>query len=143
MAGLLGSSWDEYLPPDLDEKAFGDLSRNMQYQPLNWDRLIKAGAIRITQPGSGTGPEPKITDDPEQWSLVSLQNDKSRDSYTMKWPTKPESYESAMKILNQSNDMLYDGKYRQILWSAKQLGLSPQEVFMKKRREEGGLLGGG
>lgn len=143
MAGLLSSSWDEYLPPDLDEKAFGDLSRNMQYQPLNWDRLIKSGAIRITQPGSGTGPEPTITPDPELWSLVSLQNDRAKNSYTTKWPDKPESVETALKTLSGADNMLYDGKYRQILWSAKQLGLSPQEVFMKKRREEGGLLGGG
>jgi len=141
MAGLLGGDWDEYIPPNLDDEAFGDLSRKLPYQPLNWDRLINSGAIRITQPGSGTGPEPKITNDPEQWSLVSLQNDKVKDSYTTKWPTKPEAYDSALKTLGQSNDMLYDGKYRQILWSAKQLGLSPQEVFMKKRREDSGLLG--
>lgn len=142
MAGLLSSEWDQYLPADLPEEAFGDLSRRMQYQPLNIQKLIDAGAIRITQPGSGTGPEPLITNDPNQWSLVSLHNDRAKDSYTAKWPTKPEAVENALSALQKNNDFLYDGKYRQILWSARELGLKPQDVFMKKRREGAGLLGG-
>ena len=142
MAGLLGSDWDQYLPADLPDEAFGDLSRRMQYQPLNIQKLIDVGAIRITQPGSGTGPEPEISNDPQKWSLVSLYNDRAKDSYTPKWPTKPEAVDSALSALQKNNDFLYDGKYRQILWSARELGMKPQDVFMKKKRDPAGLLGG-
>jgi hypothetical protein len=143
MSGLLSSGWDQYIPADLPDEAFGDLSRRMQYQPLNFKKLIDAGAIRITQPGSGTGPEPTVTDDPNLWSLVSLHNDRAKNSYTPKWPTKPEAVDTALSELQKNNDFLYDGKYRQILWSARELGLKPEDVFLKKRRDDAGLLGGG
>jgi len=134
MAGLLADEWEKYLPPDLPETAYSDLSKKISYQPMNFQRLLDAGAIRITQP-SGTNEE--------GFSLVSKWNDSFKDSATKAWEDKPEAYKAAINALTKNNDFLYDGKYRQILWSAKQLGLSPQEVFMKKRREEGGLLGGG
>ena len=133
MAGLLGSDWDQYLPADLQDEAFGDLSRRMQYQPMDFRKLLDAGAIRITQP-SGT--------DEEGFSLVSKWNDRLDDSATRKWADKPEIYKTALNAFKENNDFLYDGKYRQILWSAKELGLKPQDVFMKKRRDDAGLLGG-
>jgi len=139
MAGLLANSWDQYLPPDTAEKAYADLSQKMQYQPMNWQRLIDAGAIRITQPGSGTGDEPIITPDPNQFSIVSLYND--RGSPTKNWPNKPESYQLAIEALGKPGP-LYDGKYRQILWSARELGLKPEDVFVQQPARPVGLLGG-
>ena len=124
------SEWDRYLPRDLPDSAYGDLQHNLKYLPLNIKRLLDAGAIRITQPGSGVAPGNAInSSDPEKWSLVTAHNDRDSDSYTRGWASKPESYESAIKILNNPG-ALYDGKYRQILWSARNLGLRPDEVFM-------------
>jgi hypothetical protein len=140
MAGLLSNPWDQYLSPDTQESAYSDLSQNMQYEPINWQRLIDSGAVRITQPGSGTGPEPIITPDPSQFSVVSMHNDQGN-SYTRNWPNKPESYPQAIEDLAKPG-LLYDGKYRQILWSARELGLNPQDVFMQKSAAPAGLLGG-
>jgi hypothetical protein len=138
--GFLSDPWAQYLPSDLKPEAFSDMARSMEMRALNYPVLLDSGAIRITQPGSGTGPEPIINKDPEQWSLVTKHNDMQKDSYTTKWPDKPEAYENAFKMLN-SPDSLYNGKYRQILWSAQQLGLSPEQVFMPQQTQPYGLLG--
>jgi hypothetical protein len=140
MPGLLDDPWEQHLPSDLKPEAFSDMDRTMKMQPLNYQKLLDAGAIRITQPGSGTGPEPIINNDPSQWSLVSRHNDLQPNSYTTGWPDKPEAYKNAFEALNDPN-ALYNGKYRQILWSAKQAGLHPDEIFMpKKKPSMGGLL---
>ncbi len=142
MDGLLANPWDQYLPANTPESAYSDLAQTMQYQPMNWQKLIDTGAIRITQPGSGTGPEPNITSDPSLFSLVSLHNDQG-DSYTRGWPNKPEAYQNAINMLNTPGPgLLYDGKYRQILWSARELGLRPEDVFMQQMTQPAGLLGG-
>lgn len=80
-----------------------------------------------------------MTNDPKQWSLVTKHNDVQENSYTKAWPDKPESYENAISALN-SPGALYDGKYRQILWSAQNAGLKPNDIFLK-RRMPSGLLG--
>jgi len=141
MEGFLSDPWSQYIQPNVGQDYYSDMARNMEYLPLNYKALLDAGAIRITQPGSGTGPEPIISKDPEQWSLVTKYNDAQKNSYTPKWPDKPEAYENAFNMLSSSNDALYNGKYRQILWSARELGLTPDQVFMQRDNRPSGLLG--
>jgi len=88
--------------------------------------------VRITQPGDGRGGY-EVTPEPWNYSLVTAYNDQSPDSYTRNWPSKPEAYEDAAQSINKPG-ALYDGKYRQILWSAQQAGLSPEDVFLRKKR---------
>lgn len=138
--GLVESSkndedpWEKYLSKDVPETAYSDLTIG-SYKPINFKKLIEAGVVRITQPGSGTGPDPIINDDPKDWSLVTKYNDEYKDSYTQKWPTKPEAYEDAIASLNAPGS-LYDGKYNQIIWSARKAGLKPEDVFLEKSTGE-------
>jgi hypothetical protein len=144
-AAPTSSEWDRYLPRDLPDSAYGDLQQNLKYLPLNYPFLLNKGAIRITQPGSGDENNPHAinSSDPEKWSLVSAYNDLYPNSPTRGWASKPESYESAIKILNNPGG-LYDGKYRQILQSARDLGLRPDEVFMPEKKTRGrGYADGG
>jgi soluble lytic murein transglycosylase-like protein len=131
-AGNVGhaSEWDRYLPRDLPDSAFNSAEQNPENRHLNYQYLLDKGAIRITQPGSGKGPDPINSSDPNQWSLVSALNDQSSDPYTLRWASKPESYKPAIEFLSRTP--IHDGKYRQILWSARNLGLRPDEVFMPK-----------
>jgi len=124
-------SWDNYIADDMPKESFSDLSKNQEYLPLNVQRLLDAGAIRVTDP-SGNPSE-------EGFSLVSRWNDVFPESETPKWANRPDAYSSAINALNKPGP-LYDGKYRQILWSAKQLGLSPEDVFLDKPKkyQEGG-----
>jgi hypothetical protein len=119
--GQRRSDWNRYLPEDLPQSAYSDLQNNMTARPLNVRRLIDAGAMRITDPaGDASG---------EGFSVVSRWNDVFPESATPRWANRPDAYSSAIEVLSQPNS-LHNGKYRQILQSARELGLSPDEVFL-------------
>jgi hypothetical protein len=129
--GRVNSDWSQYLPEDMPESAYID-HRNTMTRPLNVRRLIDVGAIRITDPaGDPSG---------EGFSVVSRWNDVSPESATPRWADRPSARSSAINALSQPGS-LFDGKYRQILQSARELGLSLDEVFLPEResRAEGGL----
>lgn len=109
--------------------AFDDLRQSIQYRPLNARALLDAGVIRVTDPSGNP--------DGEGFSLVTQLNDMAPNSATPQWANRPQMYETAMQALNQPGP-LYDGKYRQVLWSAMQRGMSPADVFLQTT---GGLLG--
>lgn len=123
-----GGAAEAQRPPDayFDDLAVGT------YPPLNFENLIKSGAARITQPGDGRGGH-TASDDPEQWSLVSHANDTSPDSVTRSWPDKSASYENAARVLNEPG-ALYDGKYRQLVWSARQRGMTDKDIYVPSER---------
>ena len=111
-----------------DEYTFRDSRR-----PLNLSALITRGAVRITYAGNGKGGWINSSD-PESFSVVTLMNDGSDSSPTPSWPNKPLSYQIAQKLMNaplRKDHLLYDGKWRQILWSAKALGMTPSEMFLR------------
>jgi hypothetical protein len=125
-------SWENYLADDMPDESFSDSAQRQEYLPLDVRKLIDAGVVRITQPGDGQGGY-KVTPEPWNYSVVTAYNDQSPNSYTRNWPSKPEAYEDAATSINEPG-ALYDGKYRQILWSAQQAGLSPKDVFLRKKR---------
>jgi len=98
--------------------------------------LINAGAILVTYPHTKQGWD---TDHKEDWSysLISLYN-----VLQGGWPSeakqylKPESYKKAEQQINSSapnlgsDQLIYDGKYNQILWSIKKLGIPDKVAFL-------------
>jgi len=109
---------------------------------LNVPALIKAGAIFITYPHGEQGWE---TDDNRVWSysLISLYNVQSGG-----WPKdaknylKPQSYKRAEQQINSSapnlgsDQLVYDGKYNQILWSIKKLGIPDNVAFLDNSQQD-------
>jgi hypothetical protein len=92
-----------------------DLSKTMQYPPLDAKSLIDSGAIRVVR-------HPLDTSN-DQYSIVTRWNDQQPGSVTPNWPNKPEAYDAAQAALaNPRSGALYDGKYRQILWSLRNGG---------------------
>jgi hypothetical protein len=102
---------------------------NLPRRTLNVPELIKRGAIFVVDPHGDNGWEP----DAEGFSLVTLYNVKRGG-----WPAeakqhlKPSMYKVAAKALNQQGPgtMMYDGKYNQILWSIKKLGIPEEVAFL-------------
>jgi len=102
---------------------------NLPRRPLNVPELIKRGAIFVVDPHGPNGWEP----DAEGFSLVTLYNVAKGG-----WPAearqhlKPSMYKVAAKALNQQGPgtMMYDGKYNQILWSIKKLGIPEEVAFL-------------
>lgn len=104
--------------------------------------LIKAGAIFITYPHDEQGWE---TDDNRVWSysLISLYNvhgggwTKDAKNYL-----KPQSYKRAEQQINSSapnlgsDQLVYDGKYNQILWSIKKLNIPDNVAFLDNGQQD-------
>jgi hypothetical protein len=100
--------------------------------------LIQKGAIFVTYPHGDDGWE---TDAKLDWqlSLLSLYN-----VLQGGWPSeakkylKPQSYKRAEQQINSSapnlgsDKLVYDGKYNQILWSIKKLGIPDNVAFLDK-----------
>lgn len=116
----------------LTEGTYDSTTFSLQRRALNVPLLIQKGAIYVTYPHGEQGWE---TDAKEDWaySLLSLYNVMQGG-----WPAeakkylKPESYKQAEQQINSSapnlgsDQLVYDGKYNQILWSIKKLGLDAQ-----------------
>jgi len=102
---------------------------NLPRRQLNVPELIKRGAIFVVDPHGPNGWEP----DAEGFSLVTLYNVAKGG-----WPAearqhlKPSMYKAAESGLNRQGpgSMLYDGKYNQILWSIKKLGIPDNVAFL-------------
>jgi len=103
---------------------------------LNVPLLIQKGAIFVTDPHGDNGWE---TDNQEAWafSLVTLYNvTQGGWAAEAKQHLKPASYKRAEQQINSSapnlgsDQLVYDGKYNQILWSIQKLGLGRQ-AFLK------------
>lgn len=108
---------------------------NLARRPLNIRNLIKSGAMRVTEPGNGTGGYEKTPDD-GSFSVVSRYNDEIGKA-SSNWPDKPSQYGVAEAELN-SPDALYDGKYRQMMWSADRLGMSDNDLYQDTVNYAGG-----
>ena len=115
---------------------------NLARRPLNIRNLIKSGAMRVTEPGNGTGGYEKTPDD-GGFSVVSRYNDEIGNA-SSNWPDKPSQYGVAEAQLN-SPDALYDGKYRQMMWSADRLGMSDNDLYQDtvNYADGGGVAQGG
>jgi hypothetical protein len=100
--------------------------------------LIQRGAIFVTYPHGDSGWE---TDKKLDWqfSLITLMN-VEQIPWCKEAPKyrKPASYKKAEQKINSSapnlgNDQLvYDGKYNQILWSIQKLGIPEEQAFLDR-----------
>jgi len=103
-------------------------SHNVRQKKLNTPALIKSGAVRITVvgPGASKSGRPGKTSDPAgKFSVVTPKNPQARG-----WKNKPNSYKTAERLFDKG--WLDDGKYRQIVDSARKLGLSDKRIFKKR-----------
>ena len=118
------------------EDQFSTITWRHERRKLNVPALINTGAILVTYPHTKQGWD---TDNKEDWSysLISLYN-----VLQGGWPSeakqylKPESYKKAEQQINSSapnlgsDQLVYDGKYNQILWSIKKLGIPDKVAFL-------------
>ena len=102
---------------------YNDTDRRLKQRKLNVPELIKGGALRITEEGPGRPDAPAVkSPDPNRFSIVTPMNPQAKN-----WPDKPKSYKVAAKSINEVP--LNDGKYRQIVDSAKKLKMPEDKIF--------------
>ena len=123
-------------------EGYDNTTFKVERRKLNVPALIKLGAIFVTYPHSEQGWE---TDNEEDWafSLISLYN-----VLKGSWPKeakkylKPNSYKKAAQQINSSapnlgsDKLVYDGKYNQILWSIKKLGIPDNVAFLDNDQQD-------
>ena len=122
-------------------EGFSNTTFNVDRRKLNVPALIQKGAILVTHPHGEQGWE---TDNKEDWafSLISLYN-VLHGGWTneAKKYLKPASYKKAEQHINSSapnlgsDKLVYDGKYNQILWSIKKLGIPDNVAFLDKDQQ--------
>ena len=119
-------------------EGYSNTTFNVDRRKLNVPALIQKGAIFVTYPHGEQGWE---TDNKEDWafSLLSLYNVLQGGwSSEAKNYLKPESYRRVEQQINSSapnlgsDKLVYDGKYNQILWSIKKLGIPDNVAFLDK-----------
>jgi hypothetical protein len=122
-------------------ESYSNTTFQTERRRLNVPALIKAGALFVTYPHGEQGWE---TDNQEDWaySLISLYNVMQGG-----WPgeakkyLKPASYKKAEQQVNSSapnlgsDKLVYDGKYNQILWSIKKLGIPDNVAFLDNGKQ--------
>jgi len=98
------------------------------YRPLNFDALLKSGALRVTHRGL----DDKYDPDPMAgFSLVSGYNDAVGEQ-TRKWKDNPAMYSVVKDMLSTRPRDIGAHKYMQILQSARDMGLSDDMIFLPK-----------
>jgi hypothetical protein len=128
---------------DVQEGKYGGepYTYDLPKRRLNVPLLIQRGAIFVTYPHGDSGWE---TDKKLDWqfSLITLMN-VEQIPWCKEAPKyrKPASYKKAEQKINSSapnlgNDQLvYDGKYNQILWSIQKLGIPEEQAFLDAVKE--------
>ena len=119
--------------PKFDLSKFEGLSSDnknlkVDYLPLNFEALQKAGAFRVTHQGLDGG---KFNPDPNAgFSLVSKYNDLAGGG-TPQWKDNPLAYDVVRNMFIQTPENIGAHKYLQIVESARQLGLSDKDIFLQ------------
>jgi hypothetical protein len=103
----------------------------VNFKSLNFDELIKSGAVRVTHQGMEDGsynPDPKAG-----FSLVSAYNDavgKGTEGTNL-WKDNPEAYGVVKNMFENEPTNIGKHKYLQIVNSAKDLGLAEDQIYKK------------
>ena len=111
------------------------------YRPLNYDKLASSGAVRVTMQGDQQGnynPDPKAG-----FSIVSGWNE-GYGKTPLNWPTHPEKevHDTVRDMFAKNPELIAPYKYRQILESAKKLGISDNDIYVKSKASGGSVRRG-
>jgi len=104
-------------------------SLKVDFRPLNFDKLLAAKAVRVTNQGNQSG---GFSKDPAiGFSLVSGYNDEIGDGGgTAQWPDNPKFYNVVKEMMTARPHDIGTHKYLQIIQSAKDMGLQDEDIFL-------------
>jgi len=106
------------------------------FAPLNFEKLLQAGAFRVTHRGldEGYDPDPKAG-----FSLVSAYNDAVGDQ-TRGWKDNALAHPVVKNMFETTPENIGAHKYLQIVQSAKDIGLDDKDIFLPIGKKKGGLI---
>jgi hypothetical protein len=107
-------------------------------KPLNFDALLKAGAFRVTHQGlegENYNPDPMAG-----FSLVSAYNDAvGGNAGTNKWKDNPLALPVVKQLFTERPGDIGAHKYMQIVQSAKDLGLTDNDIYLLQNQQNSGV----
>lgn len=100
------------------------------FRPLNFDKLLASKAFRVTNQGDESG---GFNKDPHVgFSLVSAYNDAIGDGKgTNAWPDNPKFHSVVKELMTTRPNDIGAHKYLQIIQSAKDMGLTDDDIYLK------------
>ena len=123
---------------DILKEIYDDKGENGEYtlvkqNPFNIKKLVDKQILFITKPGDGKGgiEEPNWEFDS---SIITLYNMDKAEPW-MKIAIKSPMPQSIPYIQSNQNKLIYNGKYRQILWGIEKKGLKPEDFYLNKLKE--------
>lgn len=102
----------------------------VEFKPLNFDKLKEVGAFRVTHRGMDNGFDPNPMGG---FSLVSGYNDAVGEQ-TRNWKDNPAMYDVVKDMFTTRPQDIGAHKYAQIVQSAKDLGLTDEEIYNMVRK---------
>lgn len=116
-----------------DDKGEGGEYTLAKQNPFDIKKLVDKGIIFVTKPGDGKGG----VEEPN-WeggaSIITLYNMDKAESW-MKIAIKSPMPQSIPYIQKDQDKIIYNGKYRQILWGIEKKGLKPEDFYLNKIKE--------
>ena len=98
--------------------------------PFDIKKLVDKKILFVTKPGDGKGgvDEPNWEGDA---SVITLYNMAKAEPW-MKLAVKSPMPQAIPYIQNNQDKVIYNGKYNQILWGIKKMGLKPEDFYLNK-----------
>ncbi len=114
----------------------------VDYRPLNFDALLKIGAVRVTHKGLEDGSYDPNPD--SGFSIVSGYNDAvGQGGGTKKWKDNPKFLPILKELLTSRPHDIGAHKYLQIVESARDMGLKDKDIFLPTSEMPEGYRKGG
>jgi len=125
-----GKIWKGIKEGEYDDQGNGGLYTLVKENPFNIKKLVDKKIIFITKPGDGKGgiEEPNWEGDA---SIITLYNMAKAEPW-MKQAIKSPMPQAISYIQNDQDKLIYNGKYNQILWGIKKMGLKPEDFYLNK-----------
>jgi spore germination cell wall hydrolase CwlJ-like protein len=134
--GYAGGGDTPIIPPEFTSDTAGE---PVNFRPLNFDALRQANAVRVTNRANPDGTTD--TDPNAGFSIVSGWNDamaqRGDPRSTVTWPDNPTAYGTVSGMFANNPEWITPHKYRQILHSARELGMRDEDVYAQPRAEGG------
>ena len=116
------------------EGKFDDMTKFdlVRKNPFDIKKLVDKGIIHVTAPGDGEGGIGKPNWEGDA-SIITLLNLRKADPWMKKAITMPAP-KAIPHVQDAQEDLFYNGKYNQILWSIDKKGFKPEEFYLKSKR---------
>ena len=128
-----GKIWKDLKEGEYDDQGEGGLYTLVKDNPFDIKKLVDKKIIFVTKPGDGKGGISKPNWEGDA-STITLWNMSKAEPW-MKVAIQSPMPEAIPYVQKDQDKLIYNGKYRQILWGINKMGLKPEDFYLNKPKE--------